>query len=219
MSRVFRRLYSSDSSASEAAQEILQRFGQKPISVREQTLDPNQLRQLSFTLNRPQIHASRASSTSDGQPLDGTPIPPGYHLVYFTPQFLEQDLGKDGTDKTVNPLPPFSRRMWAGGELEWSQDPSSLLRVGQTVKEVTRITSAEPKQLKSGGSMILAGLEKTFETEKGVALTDRRNWVFQTEITEPKPPAPRPEEKALPEGAYLSALLSREDLVVLECRY
>lgn len=107
--------------------------------------------------------------------MDGTPIPPGYHLVYFTPTFLEKDLGLDGTDKTVNPLAPYTRRMWAGGELEWKQSPNQLLRVGQTVTEITRITSAQPKTMKSGDSMILAGLEKTFETDNGVALIDRRS--------------------------------------------
>ena len=175
MSRVFRRLASttSGSSASEAASEILSRFGDKPISVREQYLDANQVRLLSLSLGRPKLHESD-KLTADGAPLDGTPIPPGYHIVYFTPTFLGQDLGIDGTDKTLNPLAPWTRRMWAGGTLEWKQTPSKLLRVGQTVTETARITSAEPKTMKSGTSMILAGLEKTFETDNGIALIDRR---------------------------------------------
>ena len=176
MSRIFRRLYSSTStaSASDAAAEILQRFGpDKPISVREQVLDANQLRLLTLTLGRPSLHAG-GSKAVDSAPKDGTPVPPGYHLVYFLPAFLEQDLGKDGTDKTLNPLSPWTRRMWAGGELEWTQDPSRILRIGQNVKETTRVTSAQAKEMKSGGSLIIAGLEKTFENEKGVALVDRR---------------------------------------------
>jgi hydroxyacyl-ACP dehydratase HTD2-like protein with hotdog domain len=91
--------------------------------------------------------------------------------------------------------------MWAGGELEWSQDPDRFLRVGQTVQETTKILSAEPKILKSGGEMIVVGVVKTYESEKGVALVDTRNWVFQKEITQSKPPPPKPEGKALPEGA------------------
>jgi len=175
MSRIFRRLYSATStaSASEAAAEILQRFGNKPISVKEQIFDANQVRLLTLTLGRPSLHRGGVPATEQA-PKEGTPIPPGYHLVYFLPTFLEQDLGNDGTDKTLNPLSPYTRRMWAGGELEWTQDPSSILRVGQTVKETTRITSAEGKQMKSGGSLVIAGLEKTFETKNGVALIDRR---------------------------------------------
>lgn len=175
MSRITRRLYSSSTaSASDAAAEILQRFGpNKPISVREQVLDANQIRLLTLTLGRPHLHAGGGSALQEA-PKSGTPIPPGYHLCYFLPAFLEQDLGKDGTDKTLNPLSPWTRRMWAGGELEWTQDPRMILRVGQTVRETTRVTSAQAKEMKAGGSLILAGLEKVFENEKGVALVDRR---------------------------------------------
>lgn len=176
MSRIFRRLYSSTStaSASDAAAEILQRFGpNKPISVHEQVLDANQLRLFTLTLGRPNLHAGGSNATHEA-PKDGTPVPPGYHLCYFLPAFLEQDLGADGTDKTLNPLSPWTRRMWAGGELEWTQDRERLLRVGQTVRETTRVTSAQSKQMKNGGELILAGLEKVFEHERGVALVDRR---------------------------------------------
>ena len=64
--------------------------------------------------------------------------------------------------------------MWAGGSLEWTQDPKRILRIGQKVKETTEITSAEEKTMKSGDSMILAGLVKTFDKELGVGLVDRR---------------------------------------------
>lgn len=176
MSRVFRRFASSSSgvSASEAAKEILQRYGGKPVSVREQLLDANQARLLSITLGRQDVH-QKISLDSDGAPVEGTPLPPGYHLVYFTPTYQEQNLGIDGTDKTLNPLAPWQRRMWAGGSLEWTQDPKKILRIGQKVRETTEITSAEEKTMKSGDSMILAGLVKTFENEHGVALVDRRS--------------------------------------------
>ncbi|KAF2797477.1 hypothetical protein K505DRAFT_405729 [Melanomma pulvis-pyrius CBS 109.77] len=198
MSTLTRRLLSTTAfehaSAAEACSEIFQRFSGKPISVRKQLLDANQIHLLSITLGR--------SETSNTAPLEGTPIPPGYHLVYFTPPVLEQELGRDGTDRTVNPLSPFTRRMWAGGELEWNQDPELFLKVGQTVQETTRILSAEPKKLKAGGEMIVVGVEKTFENEKGVALVDKRSWVFQKEITNATQVPPKPAEKPLPEGTY-----------------
>jgi hydroxyacyl-ACP dehydratase HTD2-like protein with hotdog domain len=194
-SRLFRT-----ASAQEACTEILTRFGDKPISVRRQLFDANQLLLLNATLNR--------SSKSIDPPTDGTPIPPGYHLVYFTPSMVEPDLGLDGTDRTVNPLRPFTRRMWAGGELQWTQGPS-LLRVGQTVQETTHMLSAEPKRLKSGDEMIVVGVEKTFENDNGVALLDRRKWVFQQEVElgGGKAPPPKPEEKELPEGEHMRDFL------------
>ncbi|KAJ4299646.1 hypothetical protein N0V90_004892 [Kalmusia sp. IMI 367209] len=183
---------SASASASEACSEIFARFGSKPISIRTQLLDANQLHLLNVTLGR--------SPTSTQTPAYGTPIPPGYHLVYFTPSILEDELGLDGTDRTVNPLSPFTRRMWAGGELQWTQDEASLLRVGQEVQETTKMLSAEPKKLRSGEEMLVVSIEKTFENNKGVALIDQRNWVFQKEIKDPKPPPSQPEARPLPKG-------------------
>jgi hydroxyacyl-ACP dehydratase HTD2-like protein with hotdog domain len=204
MSYICRRFLSTTpsrrSSAAEACSEIFERFGNKPISVRKQVFDANQVQLLSITLGRPNLH--KGVPITNDPPKDGTPIPPGYHLVYFTPTILEQDLGRDGTDRTVNPLSPYTRRMWAGGELEWAQEPDRFLRVGQIVQEITKMLSAEPKKLKSGAEMLVVGVEKTYETEKGVALIDRRSWVFQTEIMEKKQALPKPEEKPLPEGSH-----------------
>lgn len=195
-----RRLFTSSArthaSATDACAELLSRFQHGPVSIREQVIDANQLQLLSTTLNR--------TPTSYSPPPDGTPVPPGYHLVYFTPSIVEAELGADGTDRTVNPLSPFTRRMWAGGELHWTQDPNALLRVGQTVRETTKLLSAEPKKLKSGGEMLVVGVEKTFENSKGVALVDKRSWVFQREITADSPikAPPKPEEKPMPSATY-----------------
>jgi hydroxyacyl-ACP dehydratase HTD2-like protein with hotdog domain len=96
--------------------------------------------------------------------------------------------------------------MWAGGELTWTQkDRNGLLRVGQEVRETTKLVSAEPKTLKNGGGeMLVVGVEKSFSNEHGVAVVDRRNWVFQHALTPEKPAKapPRPEEKILPTGEH-----------------
>jgi hydroxyacyl-ACP dehydratase HTD2-like protein with hotdog domain len=201
MAQVARRLFTTSAcrqaSAAEASAEIFERFGnRKPVSVRKQVLDANQLQLLSITLNR--------TPTSNNPPPEGTPVPPGYHLAYFTPSIVESELGLDGTDRTVNPLSPYTRRMWAGGELTWAQDVNALLRVGQEVRETTKLLSAEPKKLKNGGEMLVVGVEKTFENNKGIALVDKRNWVFQKEIAPEAPLTPhaKPEEKALPSGEH-----------------
>jgi hydroxyacyl-ACP dehydratase HTD2-like protein with hotdog domain len=201
MAYITRRLFSSTTcrhvSAAEASAEIFARFGNgKPVSVRKQILDANQLQLLTITLNR--------TPTSNNPPPEGTPVPPGYHLVYFTPSIVESELGLDGTDRTINPLSPFTRRMWAGGELQWTQDAKALLRVGQEVRETTKLLSAEPKKLRNGGEMLVVGVEKIFENKEGIALVDKRNWVFQKETTPETPLTlhPRPEEKALPTGEH-----------------
>ncbi|CAE6998201.1 hypothetical protein P3342_000777 [Pyrenophora teres f. teres] len=192
--RLFTTTCHRQASASEACSELLTRFQNGPISIRKQVLDANQLQLLSITLSR--------TPSSFNPPPNGTPVPPGHHLVYFTSSLIESELGLDGTDKTVNPLSPYTRRMWAGGELTWKQDRNALLRVGQEVKETTKLLSAEPKSLKSGGEMLVVGVEKTFSNGHGIALKDRRNWVFQRELdpgNQVQAP-PRPPEKPLPTG-------------------
>ncbi|KAJ4984245.1 hypothetical protein SVAN01_10286 [Stagonosporopsis vannaccii] len=201
MAHIARRLFTTSTrrraSAAEASREIFERFGNgKPVSIRKQILDANQLQLLSITLNR--------TPTSNNPPPEGTPVPAGYHLVYFTPSIIESELGLDGTDRTVNPLTPYTRRMWAGGELTWTQDTNALLRVGQEVRETTKLLSAEPKKLKNGGEMLVVGVEKTFENDRGIALVDKRSWVFQMEIPSDNPltPPARPSEEKFPAGQY-----------------
>ncbi|KAF2822997.1 hypothetical protein CC86DRAFT_372748 [Ophiobolus disseminans] len=200
MQIITRRLFTSSThplpSANTASTELLSRFSSNPISTRTQLLDANQLHLLSVTLNR--------VPTSYTSPKPGSPVPPGHHLVYFTPSIAEAELGLDGTDRTVNPLAPFTRRMWAGGELTWNQDANAVLRVGQEVTETTHILSAEPKKLKTGGEMLVVGVEKRFSNSHGIALTDRRNWVFQKEITPENPikALSRLPEQPLPRGTH-----------------
>ena len=158
-------------SASTIAKNFLERFQSPGPQVRTQILDANQLQLLSLTLHRP--------PSCPGPPVSGTPIPPGYHLVYFTPAFVEDELGADGTDTSYNPEAPFTRRMWAGGEVKWPREATggrpNLLRVGQEVRETTKVLSAEAKVVrKTGEEMVVVGVEKVFENEDGIAVVDRR---------------------------------------------
>ena len=168
MSRISRRLYttsasSSPSSAVSIASHFLTSSQSLPPRKNTQLLDANQLHLLSATLSRP----------SDF-PQDGTPIPACHHLAYFTPSQQESDLGRDGTDTTFNPPRPFTRRMWAGGELEWIAGKEKGLKVGQRVTETTRLVRAEGKRTRAGEEMVVVGVEKEFENEFGVAVVDKR---------------------------------------------
>lgn len=66
--------------------------------VWKQTLDGNQLQRLCLILGGPTL----GLGLDDEAPQNGTPIPAGYQLVYFTPADFESDLGPDGTDETYN---------------------------------------------------------------------------------------------------------------------
>ncbi|KAL9098693.1 MAG: hypothetical protein Q9163_005696 [Psora crenata] len=189
MSRVFYRLASSAISAStkRVANELAERSGNvAPPLVRRQLLDSNQLQRLSVTLDRPRLYSDVLVDSDEergpGGPLAaGTPLPPGYHLAYFTPAVCTGELGLDGIDVSYSPSPPFTRRMWAGGRLRWEKD--NPLRVGDEATEATRLVSAEAKVTRNGEEMIVVGIEKTFANARGRALVDRRDWVFRTQLS------------------------------------
>ena len=157
------------------ARKLLAEFYGEPVS-RTQLIDANQLQRLGATLGRPNLYSNL--SIAGKEPANGTPLPPGYHLVYFTPDGLPQQLGRDGTDTLFSPDRPFTRRMWAGGELRWVKE--NPLRVGEVAIETTTLLSAEPKMTRAGEEMILISFEKTFRNDNGIAVVDRREQVFRT---------------------------------------
>lgn len=186
--------------ADEAAERLLAAHGHANATVvRRQLIDPNQLAKLAFTLGRPTV--SGIAVADDTILPQGTPVPAGYHLVYFTPGGVEADLGADGTDRSFNAPPPFSRRMWAGGKMEWpvSTTKDGLL-VGDVVEERTRLVSATPKTSKSTGQgMVLVEVEKELWSPRGLAVVDRRSWIFRPAVDAQAAEQPeQPEQPFLP---------------------
>lgn len=155
--------------ATDAASKLLETFAGKDVT-RKQLFEPNQLQRLSLTLNRKQLHPG--IDVSAEPPKQGTPLPPGYHLVYFTPTGVESELGMDGTDKTFNAPAPFTRRMWAGGKMQFIEGTS--LKVGEEVEERTRLVGATPKKSRSGDEMVLVDVEKEFWGRDGLVVKDQR---------------------------------------------
>ncbi|KAL8800952.1 MAG: hypothetical protein Q9200_007084 [Gallowayella weberi] len=190
------------------ADDLLQRAKNAPI-VRKQLLDSNQIQLLSLTLNRSYLYRDTGHLKEGVLPI-GTPIPPGYHLVYFTPAALPDELGNDGGDISYNPSKPFNRRMWAGGEMQWEK--KNPLRIGHEAIETTRLVSAEPKTGKTGDQLIIVRVEKTFENTNGLALVDKRDWVFRTELTEPVTLTEARESDSEPPSPLGSAQESRDFL-------
>ncbi|EXM20315.1 hypothetical protein FOTG_11687 [Fusarium oxysporum f. sp. vasinfectum 25433] len=174
--RLRHKRYAS-TSAAEAAKQLMAQF-EGQVSKRQQILDGNQLQKLSLTLNRKELHPGL--DISESGPPNGTALPPGYHLVYFTPSVVESDLGLDGTDTSFNAPLPFTRRMWAGGRIQWFD--GKPLCIGEEVEERTRLLSAEPKQLRDGSDMVLVNVEKSYWGKMGLSLKDQRSWVFRRQI-------------------------------------
>lgn len=205
----FRSKSTATSNPTIIAEEFLSKFAHGKPFIRQQFLDANQLRLLSLTLDRPYLHHSTSGpSLEDVPPKEGTPLPPFYHLVYFTPAQLPGILGLDGTDASFNPSPPFTRRMWAGGAVSWPGAPQEhYLRVGDIVTETTKVLSCEPKIIKSTGeNMLVVSVLKEFRDSKdNLCVADKRNWVFR-EALDPSKPALIPKKPPLLSERDLDAL-------------
>lgn len=91
--------------------------------------------------------------------------------------------------------------------MTWASDVS--LRVGDQVEERTRLLSATPKRSRSAGEMVLVEVEKEFWGSKGLALTDRRSWVFRPEID---PSAVREEPRVLEDSVRGPSLIRDLDV-------
>ncbi|KAI1751525.1 hypothetical protein F4782DRAFT_540805 [Xylaria castorea] len=157
------------SSVADVASNLLARFEGK-TRIESQLLDGNQLRKLSLTLGRRDIHLG--VNIEPRAPNAGTVLPPGYHLVDFSPGGIEVGLGADGSDVM-------------------SEDVA--LRIGDEVEERTRLLGATPKRSRDGSEIVLVQVEKEFWGPRGLALVDERSWVFRPEAAAPSPAA----EKAL----------------------
>ncbi|WVQ98423.1 hypothetical protein IAU59_005546 [Kwoniella sp. CBS 9459] len=57
-----------------------------------------------------------------------------------------RDLGRDGSATEYNAPPPYSRRMWAGGKMMWSDDQRRLIRVGDEMTQVVRVPHVDFKK-------------------------------------------------------------------------
>lgn len=168
--------------AAEAAARLLDDAASS-ATVRRQVLDANQVQKLALTLGRPVLGGIDMSSRP---PPPGTPIPPGHHVVYFTPGSTEAQLGADGSDRGFNAPHPFMRRMWAGGRMAWS----GALRVGDEVEEHTRLVGATAKSSRSAGEMVLVEVDKELRDPRGGVVVDRRSRVFRPEAGAPESAGP-----------------------------
>ena len=181
------------------ADAFMSKFASGKTFERKQRIDANQLRLFSLMLHKPHLWPG-SPNLEDGEPADGTPVPPAYHWAWFTPAQIQQRLGVDGTDASFNPDSPFTRRMWAGGSVHWpgadaGRSQQHYLKVGDTATEITKLLSCEPKTIKkTGENMLVVGVEKEFRDSKGnLCIVDNRNWVFR-EALEPSKPALPPKK-------------------------
>ena len=122
------------------------------------TLTPTHLADLYVTL--PTRDGTRGEKSH--KPVEGRKLEYGHHLAFFHPRNPEPVLRPDGTDADFCPPQPFTRRMWAGGNMRWL-DP---LTIGQKVDAVSTISSVEKKGFEKASPMIFVNQAINY-TSKG----------------------------------------------------
>lgn len=75
--------------------------------------------------------------------------------------------------------------------MQWPSDGAAI-RVGDEVEERTTLLSATAKKSRSAGEMVLVEVVKELEGPRGVAIVDRRSWVFRPEVDASSAAAPKP---------------------------
>ena len=128
-----------------------------------------------------------------GSPTAGEAAPLTTHWCLAQPVAPMDELGPDGHPARGGFLPPvpLTRRMWAGGELQFHD----TLSVGD---EVTRSSRISDVTMKTGSTGILCfvSVEHTITTPRGIAIKERQDLVYhdvtpgseQKTQTAPAPP-------------------------------
>jgi 3-methylfumaryl-CoA hydratase len=112
-------------------------------------------------------------------PIEGEPIPPGWHLAYFPAASRLSSLGIDGLplESGVLPAMPLPRRMYAGATLTFH----APILVGDTLRRETEFSDV---QLRKGstGTLIVATQTRRIFTPRGLALTEDTVSVFREAV-------------------------------------
>lgn len=112
------------------------------------------------------------------EPQPGAPLPFGHHLAFFHARRPERLLRADGTDEDISPPSPFSKRMWAGGEITWNA--SNPLIIGKPTKSISTVSATEKKGFEKGNPMVFVtqNIQFTQEDQQAPSVTEERAHVY-----------------------------------------
>jgi 3-methylfumaryl-CoA hydratase len=110
---------------------------------------------------------------------DGDALPPGWHVVYFTPRVATSELRPDGTPARTVAVPdmPLPRRMFAGQAFRFHRP----LRIGQALRQETELTDISVKR-GSTGTMVFTTVVSRIHGPDGLAVEDERRIVYREEV-------------------------------------
>ena len=135
-------------------------------------------------------------ATLDLPPEEQATVPTLWHWLYFLPSAQQSQIGPDGHPQRGGFLPPvpLPRRMWAGGQLEFSD----ALRVGDAI---SRTSTIEDVTVKSGrtGDLCFVRVRHEVGTGRGLALREFHDIVYRPN---PAPGATAPAYEPAPDAVW-----------------
>ena len=144
----------------------------------------------------------------DPQYAEGTPLPPLWHWLHFLPIFQLGDAGYDGHAALGKFLPPvpLPRRMWAGSRFRFM----APMRIGQTLRKVSSITSVEHKVGRTGDLVFVTVRHQVFDGD--VQGIEEEHDIVYREAPKPNAQAPIPPQAT---GTSAFSRVVRPDPVLL----
>jgi 3-methylfumaryl-CoA hydratase len=120
-----------------------------------------------------------AFGRSEPEPKAGEALPPGWHILYFLPQFAPHELRPDGSPVSAGVVPPLPlpRRMFAGERLGFHR----AIRVGDPLVRETELTDLSAKT-GGTGTLVFATVTSRIIGPGGLCLEEERRTVFREEV-------------------------------------
>ncbi len=135
-----------------------------------------------------QIHATLQTDATSA-PAKGDPLPTLWHWCAFARTVPTAELGEDGHPHLGDFFPPIhlTRRMWAGGSLEFH----APVAVGDPLSLRSTIVKIDEK-LRDDNPMVFVTVEHEVRAPRGLAVRERQTIVYLNIPEEFSPPRKRP---------------------------
>lgn len=140
--------------------------------------------------------------------VEGDPLPPLWHWLYFLEAIRASELGRDAHPKKGGFLPPVSlpRRMWAGGRFTFAHP----LILGKETEKRSRILSVTEKEGRTGKLCFVTVLHEIFQ-EDTLSVTEEHDIVYRED---PSPEARKPAPTLAPASATLSETVTPTEVML-----
>jgi len=108
--------------------------------------------------------------------VEGSPLPPLWHWLYFLEGLPPDELGRDGLPARGGFLPPvpLENRMWAGGRVSFA----APLPLGAAVEKRSTVSSVEHKSGQSGDLVFVTVLHEVFHND-ALAVSEEQDIVYR----------------------------------------